>query len=81
MKDATESATSPSGIGSEEARLFFTRTLLPQLLIDPATGRILDANPAACQFYGYSKEELGARYVTDLNKRAVIGYGNMFETG
>jgi diguanylate cyclase (GGDEF)-like protein/PAS domain S-box-containing protein len=67
MKDATEIASSPLGSGSEEARLFFDRTLAPQLLINPASGRILDANPAACQFYGYSRADLCARFVTDLN--------------
>lgn len=28
------------------------------LATDPASGRIIDANPAACAFYGYGREEL-----------------------
>ena len=37
------------------------------LQIDPADGRILDANDAACRFYGWSKPELCAKLITDLN--------------
>ena len=37
------------------------------LLIDPKTGDIVDANPAACAFYGFSKEELTARKITEIN--------------
>ena len=37
------------------------------LLIEPITGRIIDANPSACSFYGYTKEELMNMYVQDLN--------------
>jgi PAS domain S-box-containing protein len=37
------------------------------LLIDPDTGDIVDANPAACAFYGYTRAELASRQITDLN--------------
>jgi PAS domain S-box-containing protein len=37
------------------------------LLIDPQTGAIMDANPAACDYYGYSKEELLAKKITEIN--------------
>ncbi len=37
------------------------------LLIDPDTGNIVDANPAAASFYGYSKDELKAMKITDIN--------------
>ncbi len=36
-------------------------------LIDPDTGELVDANPAACHFYGYSREELLAKKVMDIN--------------
>lgn len=36
------------------------------LLIDYATLRIVDANPAACSFYGYNKPELLAKTVTEI---------------
>jgi PAS domain S-box-containing protein len=37
------------------------------LVIDPETGVIVDANPAACSYYGYTKAELTARRITDIN--------------
>ncbi|HEV7662607.1 MAG TPA: EAL domain-containing protein, partial [Chloroflexota bacterium] len=40
-----------------------------QLLVDPASGAIVDANPAACTYYGYSRTSLLARNITELNVR------------
>ena len=37
------------------------------LLIDPATGRIIDANPAAAAFYGYTQAELRSMQITEIN--------------
>jgi PAS domain S-box-containing protein len=37
------------------------------LLYDPETFNIIDANPAACQFYGYSCAQLTVLKITDLN--------------
>jgi two-component system cell cycle sensor histidine kinase/response regulator CckA len=37
------------------------------LLIDPETADIIDANPAASSFYGWSQEELTSRKITDIN--------------
>ena len=37
------------------------------LLIDPETGAIYDANPSACLFYGYTKDELIKLKITDIN--------------
>ncbi len=37
------------------------------LLIDPATGRITDANPAAARFYGYRREQLRQQRIQDIN--------------
>lgn len=36
----------------------FTGPSTPMLLLDPATGRIVEANPAAARFYGPDKESL-----------------------
>lgn len=38
-----------------------------KLLIDPQTGQIVDANPAAAEFYGYAIEQLRQMQITDLN--------------
>jgi len=40
---------------------------LVTLLVDPADGSIVDANKAACMFYGYSLKEFRRRSITDLN--------------
>ncbi len=37
------------------------------LIINPETGRIMDANAAASDYYGYSHEELSGLAVTDIN--------------
>jgi len=37
------------------------------LIINPETGRIVDANTAACRYYGYSKEEFADIAITDIN--------------
>ena len=37
------------------------------LIIDPNTGRIVDANDAASRFYGYSREELRSLFITQIN--------------
>jgi PAS domain S-box-containing protein len=37
------------------------------LLYDPVTFNIIDANPAACQFYGYDRRQLTTMKMTDLN--------------
>lgn len=37
------------------------------LIIHPETGRIIDANAAACRYYGYKMNELKKMHVYDLN--------------
>lgn len=37
------------------------------LLIEPYSGRIIDANPSAIKFYGYSIEELKTMNIQDIN--------------
>ena len=36
-------------------------------VIDPSSGEIVDANPAACEFYQYSHEEITKLHVWDIN--------------
>jgi PAS domain S-box-containing protein len=45
----------------------FERNLAVKLLIDPDSGTIVDANPAAAEFYGYPLEQLQRLKITDLN--------------
>lgn len=58
------------GGGPEEEscyRALFENSPTVMLLVDPETGQIVDANDAACQFYGYSRAALAALKVMDLN--------------
>ncbi|MFP4606470.1 MAG: PAS domain S-box protein [Thiohalospira sp.] len=48
-------------------RQTFTNNVAVKLLIDPEDGRIIDANPAAEQFYGYSLEELQGMRIQAIN--------------
>ena len=51
----------------ERLESMFNEHTACMLLIDPESGKILDANPAACGFYGYSKEELCSLFISDIN--------------
>ncbi len=48
-------------------RSLFQNNHAVMLLVDPTNGRILDANPAAVHFYGWSREQLLAKQTSDLN--------------
>ena len=48
-------------------RSLFQDNQAVMLLVDPETGGIVDANPAACSFYGYSRNELAAKKIMDIN--------------
>ena len=51
----------------ERYRNLFKETRSIMLLIDPQSGDIVDANPSASSFYGYSREELRSMKITDIN--------------
>jgi two-component system sensor histidine kinase EvgS len=70
-------------------QLLFERHHAVMLLIDPGSGKIVDANPAAATFYGYSRAELRAiniaainqldpEQITDKLQNAKTGTGNYF---
>ena len=48
-------------------RSLFENNHAVMLLIDPETAAIKDANPAACAYYGWSREELKALRVDEIN--------------
>ncbi len=48
-------------------QVFFEKAKTPQLLIEPRDGCIVQANPAAAQFYGYSQQQLQAMKITEIN--------------
>ncbi len=45
----------------------FSNNHAVMLIIDPKSGTIVDANPAACSYYGYSREELLSKTIMDIN--------------
>jgi PAS domain S-box-containing protein len=51
----------------ERYRQMFERNRAIKLLVDPQTGAIVDANPAAVEFYGYRLDEMKQLKVTDIN--------------
>ncbi|MGD9608035.1 MAG: ATP-binding protein [Desulfovibrionaceae bacterium] len=48
-------------------RAVFATNVAVKLLIDPDSGYIMDANPAACSFYGYAPEVLSRLSIFDIN--------------
>lgn len=51
----------------ERYRSMFQNNHSVMLLIDPESGDIINANPAACAFYGYSREEITGLKISDFN--------------
>lgn len=45
----------------------FERNRAVQLIVNPQNGQIVDANPAACSFYGYSRDEFQGKLIVDLD--------------
>ena len=48
-------------------RAAFESSRTVMFLIDPGTGHIISANPAACEFYGYDPDELGNLSPTEIS--------------
>ncbi len=68
--ETTESRRSELALRESEQRfrLMFEHHSAVMLLLDPATGAIVDGNTAATRFYGYSRDELIALSIHDLNQ-------------
>jgi PAS domain S-box-containing protein len=48
-------------------RSLFENNHAVMLLIDPESAAIVDANPAACAYYGWSRSDLRAKRIHDIN--------------
>jgi len=51
----------------ERYKSIFSDNLAVMLLVDPADGRIIDANPAASKFYGWQIETLKSMNISQIN--------------
>ncbi|MFT3831441.1 MAG: PAS domain S-box protein [Opitutaceae bacterium] len=65
-------------LGESEAsyRRQFSESSAAMLLLDPADGRVVDANNAAARFYGWNREQLLKLRLTDVDRgphEAVLG--------
>jgi PAS domain S-box-containing protein len=60
-------AEAPSAPFADPSGALFENDFQPMLLVDPATGAIADANPAACAFYGYSRGAFARMNAADIN--------------
>lgn len=67
--DVTDAKAGELAMRESETRYrnLFTTNCTVQLILDAETGAILDANPAACDFYGYSAAKLKEMNIGDLN--------------
>ena len=52
---------------SQRLQAMFSQHSVAMMIIEPISGKIIDANPAAIEFYGYSSEELLNLRIQDIN--------------
>ena len=91
LNDVTKIKQTEAELRQNEKRYrrIFKNNHAIMLLIDPETADIVDANPAATLFYGWNREEITTKKITDINllnedqvlqemKKASIGHQNRF---
>ncbi|MBK8783296.1 MAG: PAS domain S-box protein [Anaerolineales bacterium] len=66
-KSSQKKRLGKSSSGEQVFRLMFENHSAVMLLIEPQTGLILDANPAATVFYGYPKSQLCGMVISQIN--------------
>lgn len=69
FQDITACKRAEAALAQSEARYksYFEGSQAVMLLIDPDTGDLKDANAAACEFYGWTKAELCAKNIDEIN--------------
>ncbi|MBI5016277.1 MAG: PAS domain S-box protein [Deltaproteobacteria bacterium] len=77
-RDVTERVRTEEALRESEARYgsLFGDSHAVMLVLDPESGAIVDANQAACSFYGYTRAQLRGSSVFDLNalpRERVVG--------
>lgn len=67
MAESIQSRSEALRRSEERYRILFSRASIPMLIIDPSTGKILDANEASAYFYSYSPEEMLFKSIEELD--------------
>jgi PAS domain S-box-containing protein len=69
VRDITERKEVEEALRESESRYrqMFEKNRAIKLLIDPEDGAIVDANTAACEFYGYDLESIRRKKIGDIN--------------
>ncbi|MDD5704170.1 MAG: PAS domain S-box protein, partial [Dehalococcoidales bacterium] len=68
MREGNAKAKEALRLSEERFRTMFEGHQAIMLLIEPESGRIVDANPAAAEFYGYPRDELRRMSIQDINQ-------------
>lgn len=78
MQDITTQKDTEQALRRSEAQYsgLFENNHTVMLFIDPKSGKILDANPSACAFYGYSYDVLVQKSITEIN---ILSESEVFE--
>ena len=66
QRRALDASTEALSQFEERYRQMFAQINVPKLLVDPVAGHIVDANDAACRFYGATLEALRSMHATQL---------------
>jgi PAS domain S-box-containing protein len=71
ITDITDHARAEAALAESEERFrsIFTSSHAVMMVIDPETGAIVDANPAASAYYGYPLDTLTSMRITEINIR------------
>mgnify|MGYP002620733104 FL=1 len=69
---AARTAAEERDVNRDRVRSLFERAHAPMFVVDPASGRIVDANEAASRAYGWSRHQLQRMLTADLAVRPAV---------